>query len=598
MRHCTCSGLRLFASILLLSVSLPVLFAETEYYTAMDGVLRVDSEYFRAIHPLQGQWVFRFQGDETKTLVTVPSSWNGIRSKTYETGSYELRIECPPELLQHIGPVGLLIPDYAQIIEVRANDTPIFSSGSADRQRTGYTRALVPLELEPIIHLDITFTNTSYRNGGMYTVPMFGEYQQLLRYREQKIILEALAIGLFFLVALYHLLLFIWRYQNISAAYLSLAGLLMVVRSVVTGESSITIFFPQFSWNAGYHIEYVSAYLVTIAILQFINSTFPDRNRAIRTGVRFVSFGLGVTSFISAFLPAALLSKSIYVLQTSIFIALVLGIIIIFRAHSRRSTGATLFFWGALFSILLVLIDFSYYLNHPLRYYNTAQMAMFCFLSVQTMVLSRIYGNAYLQAERLTHSLEAEVAQRTANLKKSNRSLKEEIQRREKVEERLTLLSTTDPLTGCANRNKMNELLSQHHRDFTDNGKTFGLIMFDADQFKRVNDEYGHEVGDRVLKRLVDTANESIRQGDVLSRWGGEEFLVLLPNLNYHGAIHTAERIRNAFESILLPPVGRVTASFGAAIPRQGETVQALLVRLDGYLYRAKQAGRNRVVYS
>lgn len=127
-------------------------------------------------------------------------------------------------------------------------------------------------------------------------------------------------------------------------------------------------------------------------------------------------------------------------------------------------------------------------------------------------------------------------------------------------------------------------------------GGAYSVVMFDVDHFKRVNDTYGHHVGDHVLRELSLVAGRFVQGGALLARWGGEEFVVLLPGAHEEDAARLMERVRAAFEAHTFEEVGCVTASFGVAERRPGEDFHAALQRADAALYEAKRGGRNQVV--
>jgi diguanylate cyclase (GGDEF)-like protein/PAS domain S-box-containing protein len=161
---------------------------------------------------------------------------------------------------------------------------------------------------------------------------------------------------------------------------------------------------------------------------------------------------------------------------------------------------------------------------------------------------------------------------------------------------RIELLSITDPLTKLFNRHKFNEvfekMILRRHWDQT---HTFGLVIADIDHFKQINDTYGHQSGDRVLLSIAHAFSQTIRTGDVLARWGGEEFVCLLPDVDLEKALYVAEKLRRALEELRFPDAGGVSASFGVSIYVPGDTQESLLHRADTALYRAKEKGRNRV---
>lgn len=156
-------------------------------------------------------------------------------------------------------------------------------------------------------------------------------------------------------------------------------------------------------------------------------------------------------------------------------------------------------------------------------------------------------------------------------------------------------LATIDHLTGLYNRSYfdirvLNEI--SRAKRYT---APLSMIIFDLDYFKGINDTYGHDVGDQVLKRAAMITSENIREADVLARWGGEEFVILVPQTNLEGAAHLAEKLRHELENNKVENFGSVTGSFGVAEYQIGETFQSWYKRVDKALYKAKEAGRNRV---
>ncbi len=158
----------------------------------------------------------------------------------------------------------------------------------------------------------------------------------------------------------------------------------------------------------------------------------------------------------------------------------------------------------------------------------------------------------------------------------------------------LAALAEHDQLTHLYNRRKLNEILEYELSKRRADGD-FSLLMYDIDFFKKVNDQYGHSVGDQVLVKISDLIYKSVRSCDVLGRWGGEEFVCILSNTNLAGAKILAERIRRRIESADFTPLERVTISIGVTEAKTSDNSQTLFYRLDSALYDAKNAGRNRV---
>lgn len=165
------------------------------------------------------------------------------------------------------------------------------------------------------------------------------------------------------------------------------------------------------------------------------------------------------------------------------------------------------------------------------------------------------------------------------------------------VEQNLQLerLAVTDQLTGLFNRLRLDHTLEEEHSRNMRYGTSFCVLLLDIDQFKAVNDTYGHQTGDEVLVGIARTLQDVIREVDVAGRWGGEEFLIICRETALDGALVLAEKLRTAIHARVYDKVGKMSASFGVAMFRPGEVLTETIARADAALYRAKQAGRNRV---
>lgn len=157
-------------------------------------------------------------------------------------------------------------------------------------------------------------------------------------------------------------------------------------------------------------------------------------------------------------------------------------------------------------------------------------------------------------------------------------------------------LANTDPLTGCLNRNRMNDVLMHLYRMSVRYDHGFSIVMMDLDHFKQINDTYGHAVGDKVLKRFVVEVKSRIRDSDSLIRYGGEEFLLVLPATDLEGAVTVGERIRVDTAELHDSDIPDFTTSIGVSTYTDGDTINILLKRADQALYEAKKRGRNCIV--
>ncbi|WP_325892786.1 GGDEF domain-containing protein [Grimontia sp. NTOU-MAR1] len=187
----------------------------------------------------------------------------------------------------------------------------------------------------------------------------------------------------------------------------------------------------------------------------------------------------------------------------------------------------------------------------------------------------------YVQSRRV-YDLERRRANR---LKAINTALKQQ-------SETLSIMATTDALTGL--RNRMDIYRELEKALASTNGQDCTALCLDIDHFKKINDTYGHDMGDRLLKSTAEVLRESVSSSDVIVRWGGEEFVIFCPNRNLAQASFLAEKIRFAFETMDWPHQADLTCSVGVSSMREG-SIAAMIADADDALYRAKQSGRNRV---
>jgi diguanylate cyclase len=162
-------------------------------------------------------------------------------------------------------------------------------------------------------------------------------------------------------------------------------------------------------------------------------------------------------------------------------------------------------------------------------------------------------------------------------------------------------ISMRDPLTALSNRRRFDDSLARELADARQQGTTLSLVLADIDNFKKVNDLFGHTIGDEILKMFARVLQDNVCARDTVSRYGGEEFAVILPETEVENARRITERMRTQLEGMQLAvndsgqEIGRITASFGIAELSLGDNADTLVQRADAKLYQAKCAGRNRV---
>jgi diguanylate cyclase (GGDEF)-like protein len=170
------------------------------------------------------------------------------------------------------------------------------------------------------------------------------------------------------------------------------------------------------------------------------------------------------------------------------------------------------------------------------------------------------------------------------------RDITEELYLKEELEERANF----DALTQIFNRSRFEFFLNKEIEKASRYGRSFSLIMFDIDHFKDINDTYGHDVGDVILKEITELVSSHTRDVDIFARWGGEEFMIISQTNIYRSEMF-AEKLRQVIDQNLFTTVGTVTCSFGVTQYKKNDTLESIVKRCDNMLYSAKESGRNCV---
>jgi diguanylate cyclase (GGDEF)-like protein len=258
---------------------------------------------------------------------------------------------------------------------------------------------------------------------------------------------------------------------------------------------------------------------------------------------------------------------------------------------------------GAVFPIMMVVLMFGLYSLSPMQVRLMSWLALLLFGGAMALMVwrnPRIYRPEVEFAHFLVIAiflpavsmLAGQLGRLRDTLKRQRSDLREALARNEELAQR-------DELTGLANRRHMTALLELERERSEARGERFCLAVLDIDRFKRINDTHGHPTGDQVLKAFAMEALDAIREADVLARWGGEEFMLMLPSTGLTAARLGLERLRTRVEALRVAHEGRelsFTLSAGLAEHLPGEALAEAISRADRALYQAKQQGRNKVV--
>ena len=309
--------------------------------------------------------------------------------------------------------------------------------------------------------------------------------------------------------------------------------------------------------------------------------------------------GLIITLFVTPYGIYRLLSGNLVVGIADLLIVLssIIAVIYAWRTGDTIKPGIYL---ATIFSIGATLIAVNLGVNglfwiYPLILFNFFMVSPGKALIATTLVLATMVGYGQLHPGRVFESNYQMVSFLVTSMMASTLTYIFAYRTRSQRDQ-LQQLAIQDPLTGARNRRAMNEELRIAASIRRRHGNSYGVLVMDLDHFKRINDSFGHQAGDQVLVDFVELIKRSSREEDRLFRFGGEEFLLLLPNTAKAGLQAAAQHLQQQLAEHLMSPGGKVTMSVGGATLRNAEHWEGMLKRADQRLYRAKNAGRNRVI--
>jgi diguanylate cyclase (GGDEF)-like protein len=296
------------------------------------------------------------------------------------------------------------------------------------------------------------------------------------------------------------------------------------------------------------------------------------------------------------------------ILQLSIsVVSLVAGFGIIFMIVTARSVEGSLYYYAGL--ILIIMWSYTFV---RLRFihativcgiiivgYELSVIFFWDIFSTRSLMIAFINNNFFMISSNILGMFvcyDLEISMRRDFLQ---RYLISEHEKRAKKEKKMLVkYSRTDPLTSAYNRRYFMDMLDSEISRANRSKNSFSIIMLDIDHFKEVNDKYGHDEGDIVLKGIVSMMRKRIRNNDVLARWGGEEFMILLAMTNLDNAKIFTDMLIAELRNLVFEKSGKITASFGVTEYRLSENMDSLLKRVDELVYKAKSEGRDCMRFS
>jgi diguanylate cyclase (GGDEF)-like protein len=416
--------------------------------------------------------------------------------------------------------------------------------------------------------------------------------------------------GSVIIIAIYHLVLYMLRRKDTSNLYFSLLCFCAGFRSIFYNRVVSDILFSNISWNIVMKLYCIFTVGACITLLLYLYVIFTEESnfKILRIFLLLTS----VTATFTALLPI----KFIGIISMSSNVMFGLSLIYIFvvlvKALKNKREGSLPIFLAGLISVASTLLDLMYS-YHIIKYSRFTSVGIFIFIMVQAFVLSRKFLNAYYRAEKLAVEnklyyeeikslnleLEEKVKERTKELEvevKEHKQAREEVVR---AYNEIDLLSKTDYLTKLSNRRDIHEKLNLFMKDVERNSIFFAVVLCDIDDFKKVNDVYGHDMGDYILIEAADIMIKSVREGDLVGRWGGEEFALVLPCRSIKESQAVVENVRgqiNRHTFEFNDEKLRITITFGMCIYDGTADIDKCISFADQALYQGKRSGKNKVV--
>ena len=579
------------SAILAVIVALPSARTATSRI-AVDGAISLSNQERQSVQALRGEWLGIVNRVVSPAVlpqaslepIPVPGTFADVEYLTYRVAIHGLN---------RGENYALYVMDVTGNARVFANGEYLGALGPVD-QRGGLLPGFVPrlfTDLPQSSQIELVFQvdNMSHARGGIWQDVYFGPREQVLRLHNRLRGVELFVVGAILLMALYHLILYWLNPADRSPLFFAVFSLMVALKTMLSGHQ---VFLYHFEITQQVPIIRVAFAAITLAVpvfLWYLQTLFP---RSTAPGIPTVASYLAAAQLLLVgFLPFDLLQMQFHVWQALILLGFGYAGVVTVRAVRSHTPGSISLLAGLIFLFIFALNDilFDMHLIHT-GYMLSA--GLFGFLFSQAVVLAVRHHILFEEAQDLRHELESKVEARTRELQRMARE---------------------DSLTGLCNRRWGAELLKKEVQRFFRYRTTLSVILIDVDHFKSINDARGHQAGDEVLQSMSRLLRQTTRKTDSLCRWGGEEFLLILPETSEDRAVALGQ---NLLETLLASPVAissgaPVQISFSAGVAGIDEAVQhdgrnpeeaevavmdGLLRSADLALYRAKELGRRRVL--
>lgn len=556
---------------------------------------------------LNGEWTFYWEQfltesqieeiNELKTpqLILVPSDWTSLTHERNGYATYSLTLEIPENRLGNV--MGIYIPHQYSSYSLMVDGVKVASNGFVGTTRESSEAAFkkevaffTPKDTE--VHVIMHIANFEHPIGGANNPIYFGAADAITTYYTELVASTLFVVGGILIMGIYQLGIFAFRRQERAFLYFGLLSILVALRALFVEPLFIAVLFPNISWIWQHRLEFLIMYGGYLLYLFFLRYLYPNEMKkwVIQSSV-ILTVILTLLTIVTN--PVLYRNAFDYFLIVAA-ITMIYTLYVLILAVKRKRRTAILNLTASIFFFITILNDVFLSLDW-IQGSNIATYGFFIYILVQSLNLSRNYAHKFQESETLTnelihlnHTLDEKIEQRTLELSKTNARLKE-----------LTLL---DGLTGVNNRRFFDEKMKVLSRAAIKDGSPLTLLLIDLDEFKKYNDSYGHVKGDELIKKAAYMFKEIVGTDGYVSRYGGEEFGIILPNTPEEIGKEMAERIcnemRNAeVEHKTSSTLPIATISIGGTCSSAHDFIQPndWIEQADKALYVSKMSGKNKV---
>jgi len=396
-------------------------------------------------------------------------------------------------------------------------------------------------------------------------------------------IADAFTVGAVLFLTIYVWIVFLIMRTDKVILYFALACSCVTVKTLLSGQQLLMNLQPGLPYEVGLRVAYLMVPAIAVTFVAFAGEYFRKTAwPAFQLIVRIVS---AIQAVLLVVLPQRWYQQTFLGYQAFLLVIVVLVLGWAVQAFRIGLEGAGVYVAGFVLFFIIGLNDILYSMLVIRTGYYLGFGLLVLMLSQATILAMRMRQALRMEAD-MKQNLELQVLERTREL--------------ETEKQRFENLSKVDSLTRLSNKGSLMELLRSEMEAYTRYHSPFSVIMADLDHFKTVNDSYGHVCGDNVLQTVAHALTEHSRRTDVIGRFGGEEFLLILRFTAKNDAIRHAQQLREKIEALQFEWDGtlfRITASFGVSSAKPGLSDEQVLIRqADEAMYEAKKRGRNRVV--